>query len=446
MRRGARIVAGLLALLACVPALAQETLERRAREAAGIVAEKPAWPEALFHESFTAQVSDRQLQAIGAQFFAKCGPVQAVQQTSSKGPNFGTFDLITARGLVIPMTIGVEAEAPNAVSTLFFGAPAPMLKSLDEAVAELRKLDGQVSFGVWRLGEGEPRALVTLEPDRPLAIGSAFKLYVLGALLQATREGRRALTDTLVLDAGARSLPSGILQDWPEGAAVTMDTAANLMISRSDNTATDLLLRALGREAVEDMLAPMGMRDPARSRPFLSTAEMFRLKFVDGGKAGEAYAALDEPGRRQFLATKLGATPLTEDSIDPGLFASPSRIDSIEWFASAADLARAMDWLRRNTEPAEGAPGLLRGALAINPGLSISPQQFPWIGFKGGSEPGVLNLTFLLRRADGAWFALAATWNDPDAPLRDDAFMPLVQRAIWVLGRQTGTAPEAVSP
>jgi len=369
-----------------------------------------------------------------------------VQQTSSKGPNFGTFDLITARGLVIPMTIGVEAEAPNAVSTLFFGAPAPMLKSLDEAVAELRKLDGQVSFGVWRLGEGEPRALVTLEPDRPLAIGSAFKLYVLGALLQATREGRRALTDTLVLDAGARSLPSGILQDWPEGAAVTMDTAANLMISRSDNTATDLLMRALGRDRVEAMLAPMGVRDPARTRPFLTTAEMFRLKFVDAGKAGAAYAALDEVAALAEVAARHGGVPLSEDTIDAGAFTSPSRIDSIEWFASASDLARAMDWLRRNTEPPQGAAGLLRGALAINPGLAISETQFPWIGFKGGSEPGVLNLTFLLRRADGAWFAVVATWNDASQALDEQAFMPLVQRAIWVLGQESEAPTKVPAP
>jgi len=138
------IAACLLALLAGATAVAQETLQRRAEQAAGIVAEAPSWPEGLFHATFSAQVSEAQLTAIGTQFFRKCGAVQAVQQTSSKGPNFGTFDMITARGLVIPMTIGLEAAAPNAVSTLFFGAPVPMLGSLDEAVAELKKLDGDV--------------------------------------------------------------------------------------------------------------------------------------------------------------------------------------------------------------------------------------------------------------------------------------------------------------
>ncbi|MFM7808971.1 MAG: serine hydrolase, partial [Planctomycetota bacterium] len=242
-----------------------------------------------------------------------------------------------------------------------------------------------------------------------------------------------------------KSLPSGQLQEWPDGSPVTLATAANLMISRSDNTATDLLMHALGREHVEAMLAPMGMRDPARTRPFLTTAEMFRLKFVDGGKGAATYAALDEAGRRDFLRTKLPSVPLTMESVDLGAFTSPTHIDSIEWFASAADLARAMDWLRRNTEGLTPASApLLRGALAINPGLAISDRQFPWIGFKGGSEPGVLNLTFLLKRADGAWFAVAATWNDPDDSLDEQAFMPIVQRAIWVLGNEATT--KAVTP
>jgi beta-lactamase class A len=441
-----RLAAALLALLFGATVRAQETLQRRAEQAAGIIAEKPAWPDGLFHATFSAQVSDAQLAAIGTQFFGKCGAVQAVQQTSSKGPNFGTFDMITAKGFVVPMTIGTEASAPHAVSTLFFGAPAPMLTSLDAAVAELKKLDGDVSFGVWKLGDAEPAPLVTLDPDHPLAIGSAFKLYVLGALVRDITKGTRTLSETITIDAAARSLPSGILQDWPEGATVTLDTAANLMISRSDNTATDLLMRALGREAVESMLAPMGMRNPAGTRPFLTTAEMFRLKFVDAGKAGEAYAALDEAGRRAFLKTRLPSAPLSEHSIDAGVFTSPARIDSIEWFASAADLARAMDWLRRNTEPASGVKGLLRGALAINPGLAISETQFPWIGFKGGSEPGVLNLTFLLKRADGAWFAVVATWNDASQALDEQAFMPLVQRAIWVLGQQVDAPAKAPTP
>jgi hypothetical protein len=431
------LLAALLASIALVaPASAQAPLERRASEAAGIISEKPSWPKGLFHASFSAQVSDAQLIAIGSQFFSKCGAVKAVQRTSSKGPNLATFDLITEKGLVVPMTIGIQDKAPNEVSTLFFGAPVPMLKTVDEAAKALAKLGGQMSFGVWRLGEGDPEPLVTIEPDLPLAIGSAFKLYLLGTLADDVKAGRRKLSETATLGPATRSWPSGQLQDWPDGAPVTLDTAANLMISVSDNTATDLLLSTLGRARVEAMLPTMGMKNPARNRPFLGTGEMFRLKFIDGGKAGEAYAALDEAGRRAFLENGLPKTELTRDALDPSAFGGPNRIDSIEWFASASDLCRAMEWLRRNTEGAAGSDAcLLRGALAISRGLDISTTQFPWAGFKGGSEPGVLNLSFLLKRADGTWFAVVATWNDPDEALDEQALMPIVQRTIWLIGQ-----------
>jgi len=180
----------------------------------------------------------------------------------------------------------------------------------------------------------------------------------------------------------------------------------------------------------------MGMRDPARTRPFLTTAEMFRLKFVDAGKAGIAYAALDETARREFLRARLPATPLSGDTIDAGAFSNPSQIDSIEWFASAADLCRAMDWLRRNTPGDAGSDlAVLRGALAINRGLDIPRPRFPWVGFKGGSEPGVLNMTYLLQAVDGRWMVLAATWNDTERSLKESDFLAIVQRAIWVLGK-----------
>ena len=43
--------------------------------------------------------------------------------------------------------------------------------------------------------------------------------------------------------------------------------------------------RLLGRPAVEGMLVPMGNGSAARNTPFLSTAEMFRMKEVDDGQA-----------------------------------------------------------------------------------------------------------------------------------------------------------------
>ena len=108
-----------------------------------------------------------------------------------------------------------------------------------------------------------------------------------------------------------------------------------------------------------------------------------------------------------------------------------SLIDSIEWFASAEDLARVMQYLAQHTATGEAA--LARKILSINPGLSIDHEQWSYIGYKGGSEPGVLDLTFLLRHGSGPWYVLTATWNDPKAPLAEERFEGFVQRAIELL-------------
>jgi hypothetical protein len=433
------MLAAMLGVCASAPGAAsssaQGILEQRARAVADLISESPIWAEDLLAASFTAQVKPAQLRAIGQQYFAQCGAVVEVQQTSAKGEHSGTFDLITSKGMVVPLTLTLSDKPPHEVVGLLFGLPAPMLKSLDESVEAFRALGGQVSFGIWQLGEPSLKALATLDPDRSLAIGSAFKLHVLGALIEQVKEGKRAIADVVPLRPEFKSLPSGQMQEWPDGTPVTLATAANLMISVSDNTATDLLIATLGRGRVEAAMATMGVAEPARTQPFLTTAEMFLLKFVGDGARAREYAGLDAAGRREFLARSALVGPISVDSLNASAMGSPMQIDSIEWFASASDLARTMDWIRSNTAGDPASPlRQLRDALAINRGLSVSAKQFPWVGFKGGSEPGVINLTYLLQSADGVWFALAATWNDPTRTLDEAAFAALVQRTIYVLG------------
>ena len=38
---------------------------------------------------------------------------------------------------------------------------------------------------------------------------------------------------------------------------------------------------------------------------------------------------------------------------------------------------------------------------------------------KGGSEPGVLNLTWLVRNRAGTWHVVTGSWNNPAAPLEE---------------------------
>ncbi|MDP9000817.1 MAG: hypothetical protein M3O46_11975 [Myxococcota bacterium] len=109
-------------------------------------------------------------------------------------------------------------------------------------------------------------------------------------------------------------------------------------------------------------------------------------------------------------------------------------IDSIEWHASAEDLCKLMVDLHAQ---AEATPTARVGAiLSINSGIPDDKKQYAYIGFKGGSEPGVLNMTFLLQRArDGKWFFLTAGFNDTSAPIDEAKAIAAEATAREFLGR-----------
>jgi hypothetical protein len=220
-------------------------------------------------------------------------------------------------------------------------------------------------------------------------------------------------------------LPSGLVQDWPKGSPLTLHSLAALMISVSDNSAADTLLAVLGRDKVERLLPELGVRAAERNRPFLATRDAFALKLGDPGLLAR-WNASDEAGRRALLPEleRISATAL-----DPARRGGrPAEIATVEWFASAADIVRTLDWLRRSGDPAA------LDLLAINPGLGRSlAGEFGYFGFKGGSEPGVLNLSFLLRTRAGRWIAVSGTWNDERAVLDEPRFAALMSRLIALM-------------
>ncbi len=128
---------------------------------------------------------------------------------------------------------------------------------------------------------------------------------------------------------------------------------------------------------------------------------------------GRRWPTLDETGKRALLASDIIPAPLS--GLDPMLFRdNKPRLLDVEWFASPADLVRTMDWIRRNTENGPGAEA--RRILAMNPGVGpATASAWGYVGYKGGSEPGVISMSFLLQARDGHWYALSAGWNNAAA-------------------------------
>lgn len=379
-------------------------------------------PAELFTPAFLAQVPVAQIRTISQQLGSQYGAVRGIDRLEASSATAGVIHVDFERAL-LHMSIVLEPQPPHRIQGLLVTGADQRGDSLTSVMDEIRALPGQTSVAIARLGEGPLALTASIEPERPLAIGSAFKLFILAELSRQVRAGERRWSDVVTLDR--RSIPSGTLQTWPQGAPVTLHTLAALMISVSDNTATDVLLHVVGRDNVERMMATIGVAAVARDRPLLSTLEMSTIKTAPAA-ALAAWRAADEAGRRRLLAeTYAGADA---GRIDIAAFTgNPLHLD-VEWYASAADMARTMDWLRREGDDTA------RAILAINAGIGPAQRaEFDYVGYKGGSEPGVLNLSWLVRSRAGAWHVVTGSWNNPAAPLDEARFIGLMARAVQLV-------------
>ncbi|GIW31910.1 MAG: serine hydrolase [Meiothermus sp.] len=365
-------------------ALAQVSLTPKAA-LERLFTERPARAE-WFAPAFLQQVPLAQVEAILQQLLGGLGRYEGVEPD---GPNFRVnFE----RG-VVPAQIALDSE--GRIQGLFFRPPQPRAAlTPEQLLAEYRKLLGEVSVLVL---EGN-RERLSLNADRALAVGSSFKLAVLEALRQQIEAGQRRWSDTVPLRPEWKSLPSGTLQNLPDGTPLSLEQYATQMISISDNTATDALISIVGRAAVEK-LAP-------RNRPFLTTREAFVLKNPQNREWLERYRA--NPAERAALLPQLARLPLPDVSVFAG---GPVALD-VEWFFSTRELCTLMGRV-------QALP-----LMSLNPGLA-NPADWQRVAYKGGSEPGVLNLTTWLTAKDGRQYCVSATWNNPQARLDENQFFLL---------------------
>lgn len=350
----------------------------------------------LFHPSFLKAVPPAKIDEIRDMYVKNTG-----EWREAIGAN-GQYELIFSKGKA-PCKLHLDEK--GLVNMLWFGQWVLTDDTPEKILTEFKALPGSTALTLDRDGS---RQILDYNGDRPLAIGSSFKLSILKALAKAMADGKYKPETIVPLRKDWRSLPSGMLQNWPASTPVTIQTLANLMISISDNTATDHLLFLLGREAVEAMA-------PDRVRPFMATMEMFRVKYGDEKRA-EAFATLDPQQRLAALSAMATETVDLEK-----IRTTPFLVDSVEWFYTTRELAALLYELRGQS------------ALSINPGL-VDPRQWHDVRFKGGSEPGVLNYTILLQKAPGsATYCLSASINDSRKAVDTKGFNGLIERFIQLI-------------
>ena len=414
-----------LALFISHPVAAQSNaeFEQRATELVQILSAKSDDLD-FFAPSFTAQVPPGQISALAARLIAQHGAVIGIGSISQRSSNEASVTIRYARADV-RFNVVVDPLAPHRVIGLWLISATRIGDSVEMLRTDFATLPGKSAILITSLSESATKPLLAYRADQVMAVGSSFKLWLLAEAVRQVKAGERRWSDVIPL--GAPSLPSGITQDWPKGTATTFQTLATLAISISDNTASDTLLDALGRRNVETMVRQIG---PQSSRPLLSTIEAFALKMRANDDLRIAFETRDAPAARTILEANRARLSLS--AIDrTQLAGTPNHIDSVEWFASPRDMAKTLNWLRTQ------ADSEARAVLSITKGLPIGEaERFSYVGYKGGSEIGVIAMNYLVQSKSGQYYAVTGSWNDSKAAVDQAKFEALMSRAVALVAKQ----------
>lgn len=381
--------------------------------------------EAYFDESFQGPISSQQLkESIGLALEAagycltstvqqKNGDVARVVFQTAFG-NAITVDLVhNERGLVKSMNIaGVSL-------------PSVKLQNWSDVSRWLAVWPGFASLTVARL-DSNPLELGAKDIAQP--IEASFKLFVLRALEEEIYAGRRKWSDSFPIRNDWKSLPGPI--EWPQGKSITLEQFAHAMIMYDDNTAADHIVRILGRDVIERGMLIVQHQHPEWNKPFLRTDEAFKLKWGASVELTQKYLRATPEEKRVMLDREIATMSISSVGKNGLPMTAPTWIRQIEWFATPSDMCRTMRSFLTRKDPVVLKAMALQSPLV---GGNGDASYWTYVGYKGGTEPGVLSSSYLLLDRYGRWSCLSAAWSNDKRVVNPWLFYDVVQKSLNML-------------
>ena len=155
-------------------------------------------------------------------------------------------------------TSASPARTPAAQSPAASPRPTPP-EWLDARVrAEVAAFSGTVRLYAKNLDTG---ASYSLGGDERVRTASTIKVAVMVEAFARVAEGRAKWSDQLTLTKEKKVGGSGILNEFDDGLRLSLRDAVTLMMTLSDNTATNLVIDAVSADAVNARMQSLGLRD-----------------------------------------------------------------------------------------------------------------------------------------------------------------------------------------
>ena len=134
------------------------------------------------------------------------------------------------------------------------------MTALDRLEVDLNAIAGAYSGTcTWSLTDLGTPSHIARDEDRVMPTASLIKVPVLVALYAAAEAGRFALDDRIAYGEEHRCLGSGVLSKLSPGVEMTVRDAAVLMMTISDNSATNMCIDLAGIDAVNAQMRELGL-------------------------------------------------------------------------------------------------------------------------------------------------------------------------------------------
>ncbi|MCA1668512.1 MAG: class A beta-lactamase-related serine hydrolase [Thermomicrobia bacterium] len=273
------------------------------------------------------------------------------------------------------------------------------------------------AVGVYARHFGSGRE-IAVNAEQRFPTASTIKVPILFALYRKAAAGEIDLTQRVTLEEMHRTAGSGVLQDLDVGLQPTVHDLATLMITVSDNQATDMLYQLLGGDAIQQVATEVGMTETRTPRTI--RALLYDMVGMDERNPAHTYAM-----NRELLRT--GARNAGGWALNVG--------DDND-VSTPADMVTLLVRIHRGEDPSRAACDAMIDILKRQKFNTILPLLLPAeieIAHKTGSLHGVRNDVGIVYASaeSGGPYAVAIMSRNLADPIAGGRTLADISRAVW---------------
>lgn len=212
--------------------------------------------------------------------------------------------------LLLPVTVRWGAAADNLsdestkIASTGLAAPAGtgMFSHVKDYVDEY--LDDGTEYAVF-LSYPQQSDEHYLYNSHPMRSASMIKVFILAAVMDRVSSGDANLDEVMTLQAADIVGGAGVLAGYGAGAQLPFREVLRLMITESDNTATNMVIERIGMDTINKYIKAHGYSDTILQR------KMMDLAAIDAGR--ENYSSVKDLGE---IFSKIYHHSCVNDSLD----------------------------------------------------------------------------------------------------------------------------------